>query len=389
MNLRESTLQRVVQLMKDPQHGLVIKDRTFHFHVFPDCFVGNEFVTWTLHNSIIDTREHATMLGQDLLDRGIIYHASNDQPFKDGYFFYTFQKFPEISDAELDIMVIRMKAHPTGVSIQDRSHHLRNYRDCFVGKEAVDWFVKNVPQYATSRQVAVKLGQELMNKGIVHSANQQHFSDSSDFYYFQKPVYAGYLAKLTKTGAEWKIRWFCIKDIREKKLWYFNSPRDPVPCDFIPLVDACVRVVLDQDIAFMEICTPLRIFTLRPTSSALLARWVRVLSDFIGTEGCDNNLRMELAERSISLHESRVSSRVMRKKKLVAIGPSLNEVVIGGGFSGAGAEIPPHDASLLLPSHLPPQLAPPIPLPPPLLPSFGTRRDPRSDVRRRSRSGSG
>ena len=28
-----------------------------------------------------------------------------------------------------------------------------------IGKEAVDWFVNNVPKYATSRQVAVKLGQ--------------------------------------------------------------------------------------------------------------------------------------------------------------------------------------------------------------------------------------
>jgi hypothetical protein len=135
-----------------------------------------------------------------------------------------------------------------------------------------------------------------------------------------------------------------------------------VPRDFIPLVDACVRVVLDQEVAYMEICTPLRIFTLRPTSSTLLARWVRVLSEFIGAEGCENNSRMELAERSISVHESRVSSKTMREKKLVSMGPSLGEVVAAGnGLIGDGIELQqsqPINQLLLPSSQQPPPLLP-------------------------------
>lgn len=74
--------------------------------------------------------------------------------------------------------------HPVfGVDIKDRKYILQNYQKCFLGNEAVDWFVNSGGVF--SRAEAVKLGQKMMDLQIIqHVAKQQPFCDKNYFYEF-------------------------------------------------------------------------------------------------------------------------------------------------------------------------------------------------------------
>ena len=71
---------------------------------------------------------------------------------------------------------------PKGLDICDRRFRTTLYPQCFVGQEAVNWIVKT--QKAT-RDEAVKLGQVLLAKGVIHHVTDEHaFKDEYLFYRF-------------------------------------------------------------------------------------------------------------------------------------------------------------------------------------------------------------
>ena len=54
--------------------------------------------------------------------------------------------------------------------IQDRKYHLKAYKECFVGKEFVDWLIAKGE--ARSRADAVDLGKQLVDAGVIsHGRN--------------------------------------------------------------------------------------------------------------------------------------------------------------------------------------------------------------------------
>ncbi|MBD2105139.1 mechanosensitive ion channel domain-containing protein [Leptolyngbya sp. FACHB-261] len=69
--------------------GVKIQDRRYRQNLYPACFIGAEAVEWLVQSQDW-TREEAIQIGQILVERGIIHHASDDQPFQDGYVFYRF-----------------------------------------------------------------------------------------------------------------------------------------------------------------------------------------------------------------------------------------------------------------------------------------------------------
>ncbi|WP_158535116.1 mechanosensitive ion channel domain-containing protein [Acaryochloris thomasi] len=71
------------------QNGIDIKDRTYRLRSYPKSFLGCEAVDWLMHTQGVSTQE-AIKLGQILIDRGVIHHVTDEQPFQDGYFFYRF-----------------------------------------------------------------------------------------------------------------------------------------------------------------------------------------------------------------------------------------------------------------------------------------------------------
>lgn len=71
-----------------------------------------------------------------------------------------------------------------GVEIKTRRHKLKLYQRCFLGNEAVDWIVNKVK---VSRPDAVKIGQKMMEKGLVsHVSDDNPFKDENLFYRFNE-----------------------------------------------------------------------------------------------------------------------------------------------------------------------------------------------------------
>lgn len=91
----------------------------------------------------------------------------------------------DISDeptaAEVQELVSQMRS-PEGVDIRDRRFGIRLFRHCFVGSDAVQWFMR---QQLASREEAVRLGQILVERGIIHHVTDEHpFKDAYLFYRF-------------------------------------------------------------------------------------------------------------------------------------------------------------------------------------------------------------
>ena len=69
-----------------------------------------------------------------------------------------------------------------GIEIKARHYHLKLYKRCFVGSEAVDWLVKNLN---ISRTKAVAIGKRLVDKKVIHHVSDEHsFEDGFLFYRF-------------------------------------------------------------------------------------------------------------------------------------------------------------------------------------------------------------
>eukprot|EP01104_Vermistella_antarctica_P021599 TRINITY_DN988_c0_g1_i1.p1 TRINITY_DN988_c0_g1~~TRINITY_DN988_c0_g1_i1.p1 ORF type:complete len:672 (+),score=140.94 TRINITY_DN988_c0_g1_i1:183-2198(+) len=84
------------------------------------------------------------------------------------------------------VLLNHMQNSETGVIVKDRSWLLKSYSACFVGKEAVEWFVTN--HYAEDREKGVALGNRLMTdkKAFSHVTNDHVFKDEKLFYRFSK-----------------------------------------------------------------------------------------------------------------------------------------------------------------------------------------------------------
>ena len=73
------------------RNGFKIKDRTYRFKKYKQCFVGEQAVTWMCQNGVAGGRSEAVELGQMMIDKGIIQHvATQGMGFRDGKKFYEF-----------------------------------------------------------------------------------------------------------------------------------------------------------------------------------------------------------------------------------------------------------------------------------------------------------
>jgi len=63
---------------------------------------------------------------------------------------------------------------------------LTKYPSCFIGKDAVDWLLKNVTELKT-REDAIELGNLLMSLGLFRHVTREHaFKDQELFYAFEE-----------------------------------------------------------------------------------------------------------------------------------------------------------------------------------------------------------
>jgi hypothetical protein len=94
----------------------------------------------------------------------------------------------DYSDLDMEEVANQMRGKG-GVEICNRTFRFQVYSECFVGSEAVDWFVTN---YDYDRKEAVKVGQMLKERGIIHHVTDDHnFKDEYLFYRFYADEHRG------------------------------------------------------------------------------------------------------------------------------------------------------------------------------------------------------
>jgi EAL domain-containing protein (putative c-di-GMP-specific phosphodiesterase class I) len=74
----------------------------------------------------------------------------------------------------------RRLSMPGGLDIRDRVYRLRVYPQCFVGRDAVDWLVR---EQGLAREQAVAVGRRLLALGLIrHVVDEHDFEDGELFY---------------------------------------------------------------------------------------------------------------------------------------------------------------------------------------------------------------
>ena len=102
---------------------------------------------------------------------------------------------------ELDAIADDFKKN---VTIKDRKYHLTTYKQCFVGREAVDYFVFN--GISPTRQDAVELGRALQATNLFEHVCRDHdFNDDYLFFRFLEGKERGSFNYDEKTGK--KVEW--------------------------------------------------------------------------------------------------------------------------------------------------------------------------------------
>lgn len=187
-------IDKIAAEMMRPGTGLDVRDRKWHLRIWRNCFVGEDAVDWMCHHFNC-SRADAIALGQRVMDRGYLRHVvDTKKAFLDGYYFYVFEvqrvhesdrlrplsknmQFRSLCD------IVRAMTLPvTGVRIGTRKYHLLPYPEVFVGSEAVDWMLLNLP--IRHREEAVTLGQRMVDEGFIHHCVEGVKKPFIDGYFF-------------------------------------------------------------------------------------------------------------------------------------------------------------------------------------------------------------
>mmetsp|Transcript_6884 Transcript_6884/g.11138 ORF Transcript_6884/g.11138 Transcript_6884/m.11138 type:complete len:623 (+) Transcript_6884:201-2069(+) len=73
------------------QRNVESKDRTYHLQTFKSCFVGTDAVDFLIKEGVVESREDAVELCQQMLEQGLLQHVTQDHQFQDDKLFYRFR----------------------------------------------------------------------------------------------------------------------------------------------------------------------------------------------------------------------------------------------------------------------------------------------------------
>jgi len=187
------------RLLTHPDLGVSVRDRKYHLRTYKACFVGREAVDCLMahYSVVVNTREEAVCLGQQLVKMGLIEHVTTDHVFKDDFLFFRFCE-PDtdcIGPCHMRLFNARvmmrcmmaLQAPVAGVEVKARSYLLKSHPDCFIGSEAVTVMLQALPEDLRTRSCAVFVGNLLMDAGMIeHVTAERRFKDTNFFYRFNK-----------------------------------------------------------------------------------------------------------------------------------------------------------------------------------------------------------
>jgi len=77
-------------LVREMRTHVHVRDRRYHFKVYPMCFVGFEGAQWLIKAGYAENEKDAEVLGTMLVTAGLVYHVCDDHEFRSKYLFYRF-----------------------------------------------------------------------------------------------------------------------------------------------------------------------------------------------------------------------------------------------------------------------------------------------------------
>ena len=161
-------LELLDDLTTELRNNVQVKNRRYHFRQYKNCFIASEAIDYLISSGYALTRKGAVDLGRALQRAFIFEHVCGDHAFKDGHYFFRFINVKPSHEI--------IEAFKAGVPTNDRKYRRKTYKQCFVGEEAVTWFVDQ--GYATTREDAVDLGKAVQRSNIFdHVCGDHEFSD--------------------------------------------------------------------------------------------------------------------------------------------------------------------------------------------------------------------
>ena len=103
-----SAMDNLAEIARLVQSNVEIRDRTYKFKTYRDCFVGSEAVDFLVENGLAADRGEAVQIGQCVLsDVGAFRHVTGEHTFMDEYMFYHViepqEVFRRVSPMEADV----------------------------------------------------------------------------------------------------------------------------------------------------------------------------------------------------------------------------------------------------------------------------------------------
>lgn len=163
---------------------LDIRDRTYRFKTYPQCFVGAEATT-VMAKALGCSAEQAVSIGQDLGTLGLLAHVTHDHDFKNENLYFRLA-VSEVAD-RLDLgKVYAELSGEQGIPVADRPYLGKIHPQCWIGSEGVDWLCA---RYKVSRHEAWIVLQRFAQFGLLEHVLQEHdIQDSEYFYRFTQPA---------------------------------------------------------------------------------------------------------------------------------------------------------------------------------------------------------
>jgi len=184
-----------------------------------------------------------------------------------------------------------------GLFISDKKHNLKTYPNVFIGSQCVDWFIEY--GYVFSREEGIELGQQLIEKNVIHHVADDHkFKDEYLFYRFLEdeekviigPSVASLISNCTATQHGymlkkgqllWNTRYVVLK-ADQSIVYYFDKDLSPNPRNAIDISQNAVvkeEVGLKKNSYCFSITTPLETAYFACNSSKEQEKWIQSLID--------------------------------------------------------------------------------------------------------------
>ena len=159
----------------------------YNFNVDKECFTANSAVDFMVSTGLASSRDDAVEIGLALekSQHGCLRNVKGVENFADAKLYYVFESSGEEDDWREQLLHAR-EVFCSSVKVADRAYHLKIYKECFTGTEAVDVLLNS--GVAASRRDAVLFGRELMYEYNLfqHVANDHEFEDADYFYRFSR-----------------------------------------------------------------------------------------------------------------------------------------------------------------------------------------------------------